>query len=193
VNRPAPLPQTLYHYYEAAVGPFVNLSDLSLVEAEAVLNRLRQEGLVFASQRDETYLGIRRQLEDKVRHLFIQKGGRPVRLRPHYMTLGSCSWLPGWYQDGRELCIPLAAFDPLTISFTYGDTFPAMRYADGKAYRGQVYKLDELPGLIEQYGLPQLNNPDGRQGPDRYIEAQIWHDAPLKDFMNRQEWEQIND
>jgi hypothetical protein len=192
MNSPSQLPQTLCHYYEAAVGPFVNLSDLSLVEAEAVLDRLRRKGRVFASQRDEAYLLIRRQLEDQVRHLFIQKGGRPLRARPHYMTLGACPWLPGWYQDGRELCIPLAAFDPSTVSFTYGDTFPAMRYGDGKVYRGQVYRLDELPELIAQFGLPQVCNPDGQLGPDRYIEAQIWHNAPLRNFVNYRKREQTN-
>jgi hypothetical protein len=69
------------------------------------------------------------------------------------------------------LCIPLAVFQPKIVSFTYGDTFPAMRYADAKPYRGQVYTLAELPGLVEQYGLPQDWNAEGKLGPERYIEA----------------------
>jgi hypothetical protein len=99
------------------------------------------------------------------------------------MVLGSCSWLLEWYQDGCEVRIPLADFAPACVSFTYGDTFPAMRYPDGKRYRGQVYMLNELPDLIREFGLPQDWNPEGALGPDRYIEAQVWDNAPLDGFL----------
>jgi hypothetical protein len=71
-----------------------------------------------------------------------------------------------WYIDGRELCIPLATFNREIVSFTYGDTFPALRFQDGKPYRGQVYTRDEIPDLVRLYGLPQEWNPDGAQGPE---------------------------
>jgi hypothetical protein len=64
------------------------------------------------------------------------------------------------------------------VSFTYSDTFPAMRYTDRKPYRKQVYTVNELPDLVSTY-LPQNWNPDGKHGPDRYIEAQVWDDHPL--------------
>ena len=57
-----------------------------------------------------------------------------------------------------------------------------MRFQDEKPYRKQVYTLDELPELIDRYGLPQEWNMDGTHGPDRYIEAQIWDDAPLQRY-----------
>jgi hypothetical protein len=63
------VPAYLYHYYEAAIGPFVNLSDLPLAQAEAQLARIRQAGETFASRRDAAYLQIRRALEDKARGL----------------------------------------------------------------------------------------------------------------------------
>jgi hypothetical protein len=126
------------------------------------------------------YLAIRRDLEKQVRQKFVAKGGAPQRLRPHHMILGSCPWVKSWYVVGRELRIPLSQFDPSKLSFTYGDTFLAMRYEDGKPYRKQVYTLAELPALIAAYGLPQAWNSDGKMGPDRYIEAQIWDDAPLR-------------
>jgi hypothetical protein len=175
-NLPPSLPDFLSHYYEAAHGPFCNLSDLPL--AEAIMDRIRQAGQVFASRRAADYLAVRCDLEDQVRQRFIAKGGRPRRPRPHYMILGACPWLLSWYRDGRELRIPLAAFDPAVISFTYGDTFPAMRFADGKPYRGQVYTLAELSGLAATYGLPQAWNADGQGGPERYIEAQVWDEPP---------------
>lgn len=173
------LPDTLYHYYERTRGPFRNLSDLPEAEAKAVLDRLRRQRDGFASQRSADYLHIRRTLEDRVRARFIALGGQPKRERPHYMTLGACVWVQSWYTFGCALAIPLTAFAPEQVSFTYGDLFPAMRYGDGKPYRQQVYTLADLPALIDRYGLPQNWNSDGKNGPDRYIEAQIWDDAPL--------------
>jgi hypothetical protein len=55
-----------------------------------------------------------------------------------------------------------------------------MRCLDGKSYRQQVNTLQELPDLVRLYGLPQEWNIDGKAGPNRYIEAQVWDDAPLK-------------
>ena len=177
------VPDFLTHYYEFSKGPFRNLSFLAVEQAESILQELRAAGGSFASQRSSDYLAIRRGLEEKVRSLFVNKGGRPRLARPHYMILGVCPWVMSWYQDGREVRIPLAAFDPLTISFTYGDTFPAMRYPDGKPYRGQVFTLAEIPEIVRLYGLPQDCNSDGKAGPDRYIEAQVWEDGPIRQFL----------
>lgn len=173
----------LYHYYECSIGPFVNLSDLSLEDAEQIQNKIREQGKTFASKRNIEYLAIRKELEGRARKLFIDKGGKPIRERPHYMTLCPCPWLKEWYINGCELSIPLDSFKPEVISFTYGDTFPAMRYQDGKPYRGKIYTLHEIPDIIEQYGLPQVWNSDGKLGPERYIEVQIWDDEPLREFI----------
>ena len=172
----------LHHYYERELGPFRNLSDLPAGEAEAVQQRLRERGDVFASQRSADYLAVRRGLEDRARKLFVCKGGRPVRARPHYMTLGACPWLLEWYREGRELAIGLDRFDAAAVSFTYGDLFPALRLAGRRPYWGQVYTLAELDELIAEYGLPQAWNADGAGGPERYIEAQIWDDTPLSGY-----------
>ena len=180
------IPDFLSHYYEFSIGPFINLSDLHPQQAEIQLTQIRQRGETFASQRSPDYLTIRRELESRVRKLFIQKGGQPLRPRPHYMILGSCPWGLSWYADGCELCIELDEFSPDIISFTYGDSFPAMRYQDNKPYRGKVFLLEELPELVLQFGLPQVWNANGDHGPDRYIEAQIWDDAPLKKYLRLQ-------
>jgi hypothetical protein len=95
------------------------------------------------------------------------------------ITLSCTGMAPG----GCGLRIPLAVFSAEIVSFTYGDTFPALRHQDGKPYRGQVYTLAELPALIEQYGLPQDWNAKGEHGPDRYIEAQVWADEPLEPYL----------
>ena len=173
------LPDYLCHYYDASTGPFRSLTDLDPLAAEALQASIRADRpAFFASRRQPDYVGIRRDLEARVRALFVARGGRPVRTRPLYAVLGACPWLLSWYPNGRELRLPLEMFAPEVVSFTYGDTFPAMRLRDGKPFRGRVYTLEELPALVEEHGLPQEVNPDGARGPERYVEAQIWQDLP---------------
>ena len=90
------------------------------------------------------------------------------------MTLGPCEWIKQWYQRGREVKIPLDDVDPEMISFTYGDLFPTMRFKDDKPYRGKVYLKNEILRLVDEHGWPQEWNKDGDQGPERYVEVQVW-------------------
>jgi len=156
---------------------------LPLEQAEQILEEIRRNGNRFASQRSSDYLKTRLALEDKIRKLFEEKGGQPELGRPHYMILGTCPWLKEWYVDGQELQIKLTAIPEHCVSFTYGDSFPAMNYSDGKPYRGRVYTVSELGEVIKRYGLPQEWNPDGKGGPERYIEAQVWSDILLKEYL----------
>ncbi len=173
----------LYHYFDESTGPFQNLSDLKPEEAERILNDIRVQNKGFASKRSADYLIVRRSLEAKARELFILKGGKPIRYYPHYMTIGECPWLLEWFVKGKELYIPIKEFDPYSISFTYGDLFPTMRYQDGKKYRGQIYTINEINEVIKEFGLPQEWNPLGNNGPERYIEVQIWDDKPLTRWL----------
>jgi hypothetical protein len=170
----------LYHYYDAASGPVLNLSDLPPAEAEAVQAQLVRQGKGFAAQRGADYLARRRELEQLARRLFIAKGGCPVRSAPHYMVVGECPWLATWYADGRFVKMPIEAFDVRTVSFTYGDLFPTFspQAADGAEYRGQVYTYEEILHLIERYGLPQ-EKWTGAFGQPAYVEAQVWEDKTL--------------
>ncbi|MBR2566929.1 MAG: hypothetical protein IKE29_20265 [Paenibacillus sp.] len=175
----------LYHYYESVRGPFQTLTDLPLHEAMIIQDQLKQDKSLFASKRSDEYLFIRRDLEKRAREIFIGKGGKPIRSNPHYMTLGKCQWLKEWYKDGKELEIDIDEFNEKTISFTYGDLFPTMRFQDGKPYRGQIYMKEEIYKLIKEYGLPQDWNRQGNKGPERYIEVQIWDDRPLVKHIRR--------
>ena len=170
----------LYHYYEKRTGPFRNLSDLALDEAQKVLNRIKAENQVMAAHRFSGYLERRKELEGIARKLFVEKGGKPIRKAPHYMVVGECPWLQSWYEDGKFVKIPLSAFDKARISFSYGDLFPTFsdRVTDKKEYRRKIYTLPEIKVLIEKYGLPQDWNSDGAFGPERYIEAQVWDEIP---------------
>lgn len=178
------VPSYLTHYFERSKGPFLTLSDLPLDDAARIQQELRHTG-VFAGKRDESYLGVRCYLERLVRDLFVSQGGRPQREVPFTMVLGSCRWFSSWYKETEEIRIPIREFDPETVSFTYGDMFPAMRVLDEKPHRGKVYRIYDLQGLVDTFGLPQDVNPDGKLGPERYIEAQVWSDHPIKQFVEQ--------
>lgn len=170
----------LYHYFEHAAGPFRNLSALEADEAERVAARIRAEGRIFASKRSADYLAVRRGLEQRARTMFLEKGGRPISPYPHYMTVGPCPWLETWFVQPDVIVIDPDYFGEHTLSFTYGDLFPAMRYADERPYRKQVYTKAEIIEVIAQYGLPQQWNPEGTKGPERYVEAQVWDDDAVQ-------------
>jgi len=165
---------SLFHYFDTEIGPFKNLSKLTLEHAEELSKQLKQDDMKFASQRSSDYIIIRRELEQLARSQFIMKGGRPKNPFPHYLTLGTCEWLKTWYRNPGVLEIPWDEFLEESISFTYGDLFPTMRFQDNKPYRKQDYTKQEIIEIIKKYGFPQDWNSSGNKGPERYIEVQIW-------------------
>ncbi|WP_235440136.1 hypothetical protein [Paenibacillus sp. DMB20] len=128
---------------------------------------------------------IRRELEEQARNAFIRKGGKPRNEFPHYMTLEACCWIKEWYIEGCEINIRLDEFNEDSISFTYGDLFPTMRYEDGKFYRKQVYTKKEIMELVGKLGLPQEWNKDGTLGPERYVEVQIWDEDIISKYLKK--------
>lgn len=173
----------LYHYFDERLGPFRNLSSLPIEKALEVSNQIKQDGRMFASKRSDDYMLIRKELEQKARVQFISKGGKPKNHFPHYMTLGACDWLKSWYLKPSWIAINLDEFHENSISFTYGDLFPTMKFRDNKPYRRQVYTREEIFRVIEQYGMPQDWNVNGNNGPERYIEVQVWDDEVIQRYI----------
>ncbi|MGM1048082.1 MAG: hypothetical protein ACQEXX_18335 [Bacillota bacterium] len=171
----------LYHYYEKSKGPFMNLSDLTLIQAQNVLDKLKRESDVMAAHRNDEYLERRYELEQIARNIFISKGGKPERKVPHYMIVGECDWLNTWYSEGESIKIHISKLKIEALSFSYGDLFPTFspRVNDGREYRKQIYTYEEILKLIQKYDLPQNWNKDGLYGPERYIEVQVWDDEPI--------------
>ncbi len=174
----------LYHYFEKATGPFRNLSDLSVEAAQEVVNKVKEErpGTQCATRHDK-YVQYRRNCENILRNEFAKKGGKMERNVPHYMTVEHSPWLSTWFEDGRYIKIPIEEFDLATLSFTYGDSMPNWGVKDDKEYRGKLYTYEEIIKVIEKYGLPQNWNDDGKQGPERYIEVQVWSDEPINKYL----------
>ncbi len=48
------------------------------------------------------------------------------------MTLESCDWLETWYRNPGIITISWDEFLEESISFTYGDLFPTMRFQSGQ-------------------------------------------------------------
>lgn len=175
----------LYHYYDKTIGPFVNLSDLPIHEAKAILDTIKiTKPNSQSAKRHDKYVEYRSNCESIIRSEFEKKGGIIKRESPHYMVIEHSPWLSTWFDNGAFIKIPVNEFDIKTISFTYGDSMPTFSQTinDGKEYRKKLYTYDEILKLIEKYGLPQDWNDDGRFGPERYIEAHIWSDDTINNY-----------
>lgn len=176
----------LYHYYDRAVGPFKNLSDISVEEAKRILDEIkRSKPDVQCAKRQLTYIEDRLHYEEILREKFFKKGGIIKRQVPHYMVVEQSTWLSTWYQECAYITIPIEEFDLTTVSFTYGDSHPTFspRITDNKEYRKKLYLYDEIVEVIDRYGLPQDWNNDGKFGPERYIEAHIWSNETIQKYI----------
>lgn len=176
----------LYHYFDKTIGPFKNLSDLSVEEANRVLQEIAiTKPKVQCARRNADYMQARIYYENILRNEFKKKGGLISRQVPHYMVVEHSPWLSTWYENSAYIKIPIEEFDTRTISFTYGDSHPTFsdRINDGKEYRKKLYTYDEILEVIEKYGLPQDWNDDGKYGPERYIEAHIWSDDVIGKYL----------
>ncbi len=178
----------LYHYYDQEIGPFRNLSEVSVEEAKEILRNISNtKPHVQCAKRQPTYMQDRIYYENILRYEFEKKGGIIKRKSPHYMVVEHSPWLSTWFDNCAYIKIPIEEFDVRTISFTYGDSHPTFseRVNDGKEYRKKLYTYDEILEIIEKYGMPQDWNDDGKYGPERYIEAHIWSDEVIGKYKEK--------
>lgn len=177
----------LYHYYDKSIGPFKNLSDLSIDDANRVLRNIAaKKPTVQCAKRQPEYMQARLHYEAILREEFRKKGGLILREVPHYMVVEHSPWLSTWFENSACIKIPVEEFDLRTVSFTYGDSHPTFsdRVNDGKEYRKKLYTYEEILEIIKKYGLPQDWNDDGAHGPERYVEAHIWSDETIGKYRN---------
>ena len=179
----------LYHYYEKKNGPFRSISELSDAQANEVLERIRVEKPdAFISKRPEDYVQKRRKFEKILLDEFCKKGGLIERETPHYLVVEACPFFEKWYEQTAFVTIDTADIDVRTLSFTYGDSHPTFsgNVKDGKEYRNRLYTYDEILGIIDKYGLPQIWNPDFKFGPECYVEVQMWTDRGIEKYLKKQ-------
>ena len=192
------VPQFVTHYYLPDRRPFLNLSDLEDSEAlreMAELLKMRAQGLQSRSF-GRVYLHWRRATEIRLRALFIERGGEPHRLAPHYFVLGESRWFAGLAVNMQAVTLPLDWLPPQAASFTLVDSFTAMGLGPQfgvahrpEAHQTQLYRIDELNQVVRKHGLPRDNPPaEGYEGYQRlpvtqFIEVQLWSDDPVAAFL----------
>jgi len=180
-------PDRLTHYYRDV--PFHTLSDLDEKSAARVIEQVgKTRELEFRLTRDD-YLPRRREIEAEMRLQFVRQCGRRVRESPHYAVLGTFSLYDG-DPDWKSVSAPVADIASDVLSFTFTDSFFAFSNTNLRGvaiplrpFHRRIYRLEDLPALVEEFGLPGER---WRDEPERvfdvYVEAQIWDDAPLALF-----------
>jgi hypothetical protein len=188
------------HYYPAEDPPFRNLSDAPEEDIPAILDALAARRL-SGSKRvfGRRYVQFRRLTEEKMRRLFVQTGGRPVRKAPHYFILGKSDWFANLYANTRNVRLSLKQLDPDTTSFTYPDSVVSMRLGPAfglpvdpvRPYHEKVFRLSELDSVVSEYGLPNDAPEEGDAYADyhlkefeRYIEVQVWDDESVAEWLS---------
>lgn len=185
----------LYHYFEREREPFLSLSNSTDEEAQKTQDALKADNNIYVRRdSDGTYMFYRRLIENRVRSMFVEKGGKPTRQTPHYMIIGKCDFCKTWYKCADYIKVPIKEFDMNTVSFTYGDTFPTFdpTHGDKSEYRQNIYTYDEIKKIIEKYGWPQELpwNEDTPYWQPLYVEAQVWSDVTIKKY--RDKWLAVN-
>jgi hypothetical protein len=177
------IPDYLTYFFREGQVPLQTICDLDEQVAESIL---RHDTLWRG---DGTYLAHRKQHERYLRDQFIAEGGQPVRQHPIYMILGDSPKGPHdlHLEYDYRVTIPLAAFPPDTLSFTYPDSLYTVPLDDlGRLYldrntRPTVYRLHEIAQVVETYKVYQYNN--------HYVEAQVWDDAPARPYVRDISWQ----
>ncbi len=180
------IPTFVTHYFHKA--PFQSLTDLSNSERAAVIAKLEFPSGASHRFQSAYYFDQRKQYELQMHRQFLEKGGCPIRQRPHYAVLGESEI---WDSiTTNSIRIPLSEIPPEQISFTYTDSWFTFveREADGtinpqKPQYNNLYRLEELPSLFSKYGWPGdrwKSEPEWKN--DIYVEAQLWSDESVQRF-----------
>ena len=184
----------LYHYYNKDEPPFRTLTSLAYNEAKVVICSELPENAKFDV---DNFLEKRYERDKLLREKFISIGGKPIRTSPVYFTLGPNEGMKTWFNKPDWIKIPFIDFDPLTVSFTYGDSFAVFNPSlnTGEEWWGNIYFYDKMQQLIEKYGFPEdpLYDMQKRIFPKdkhinnylKFIEAHIWSDETLSKYCKK--------
>lgn len=159
-----------------------------------------REGSIFENLRDRhksdlgyqrrygcDYLKTRQKIENRLRQLFVARGGKPRRKYPFYFVLGQSSWFHHLIAEHLEVRIALSSLNPYTTSFTFPDSYVALS-SNERPYHGQVFLLSELESVVSRYGIPKDEKPSDYQSYwkgnfEKYIEFQLWEDEIVQPFI----------
>ena len=194
----------LYHYFERDFGPFRAFTELPIEEAREILLARKAAGK-SGNPNIEDFLSKRYGREKLLRDAFSGRGGRIKRTSPYYFFLGEERQWASAYKHPVCVKIPLSEFDPLTVSFTYGDSFAIFKpeLFGAEEYWNRVYFADEMLALVERIGLPPRVEYDFKRGiyPKdknindhlKYVEAHVWSDDVVDKYRDKAHWIEIDE
>ena len=190
----------LTHYYHKDSQPFQTLSSLTKEEALEVISTLHERsGAVYRRfSNPKQYLELRHETEQWLRDEFIKKGGKPASVYPQYFVVERALWIEEGY-EGQSYAVqmPIEAFKPEQVSFTYSDSMVSywLKSQTAKAfyraeYHGQVFLMDEISKIIDKFRIPDQEwRFEEERKYDFFIEAQIWANLDfLKDESRVLPW-----
>ena len=186
------IPSFITHYHLKDRQPFLTLSDLENGSDNPIFQELRnrhKSNVGYQRRYGGNYIDIRQNIENSLRRLFIERGGKPTRKYPFYFVLGESIWLKNLAKEHSEVKIQIFDLNPETTSFTFPDSYIALS-KDKKPYHGKVFLLHELESFIGKYGMPcdggSYNYERYWEGDfEKYIEFQIWEDNIVKPFIDK--------
>jgi len=177
------------HNYHPARGIGGNICDLPPREAERILDNLRAMGRGLRPN----YLRKRFLVEDWLIAGKNKKLGSTPLNRPLYFFLGN-------FADGKDrsrpesLVMPLTAFSPGSLTFTYSDSMTSYQIGVIEAdhpsrherHYGQVFTRTEIEEVVATFGLPNERwERDSSEWRDLFIEVQVWDDRPVREWVAR--------
>ncbi len=190
------IPDYITHYYSKGIELFKNICSYPDQVAEQYLETLKESGK--RAWLHPGYLEERRRVEAWLHSDFVKKGKKPYLKSPLYFVLGENDDFfqkNGFFSDVNpaKLQLPLSLFSSDMISFTYPDSMPSLAIATDitgrsdpyrKPIHGQVFTTEEITEVIQEYGMPGDKwKTEKHWRYDRFIEAQVWDDRPIWDFL----------
>lgn len=130
----------LYHYYDKNIGPFRNLSELSMEDANRVLREIAiTKPNVQCAKRNADYMQARAYYENILRNEFQKKGGVICRQVPHYMVIEHSPWLSSWYENSSYIKIPIEKYG-LPQEWNNDGQYGPERYIEAHIWSDEVIK-----------------------------------------------------
>lgn len=164
--------EVIVHYSRGE--PFRSITSVHSDDFDSVLKTLNEDnawGLTRFS--DARYLEQRFAVEERVRGQFIAMGGKPILQNPIYFFLGRNRRFEENHKNLGYM-ISLQDIDPLTISFSYGDSMFCFDY-ENKRLAGEKYENILCDKLYLLESLSQLiSHPNFPSKEPLNIEAHLW-------------------
>lgn len=184
----------LHHYFNKKNGPFLSVSDLPEKEARKTFYNMvkyltEKSGGVYNPDdiTDEFVVNrhkFRRDLEDVMRQIFINKNGNVSRKYPYYLILSKDNTynkgLFEFYENADIIKISVEKFDMSTVSFTYGDSFVQYYHNENTDKPELIYTYDEILKVVKEHGWV-IKNENGWG----FIEAHLWSDEQISEYREQ--------